>query len=161
MAKMLANNGLSAHATTIAKIEAGDRQVRIDEAAAIADLFDVSLDSLLGRKTALENDLVHAVRSLQEVAHKALWDIGHTMDSVRERVADVADFDFEGRDALESELSRAFGATEEAQDALYAVAGFELPPKAAVRLREELITNAAYEALGKLLKEVDEKGQEG
>jgi hypothetical protein len=38
------------HPTTVAKIEAGDRSVRINEAVGIADLFEVSLDSLLGRK---------------------------------------------------------------------------------------------------------------
>ena len=39
------------HATTIAKIEAGSRSVRINEAVGIADLFEVSLDTLLGRKS--------------------------------------------------------------------------------------------------------------
>jgi hypothetical protein len=38
------------HATTIAKIEAASRSVRINEAVALADLFGVSLDWLLGRE---------------------------------------------------------------------------------------------------------------
>lgn len=47
MAKVLSDNGTGMHATTIAKIEAGDRAVRIDEAVAIADALDIPLDDLL------------------------------------------------------------------------------------------------------------------
>jgi transcriptional regulator with XRE-family HTH domain len=51
MATLLSDSGVPMiHATTIAKIEAGDRPTRIDEATAIADLFDISLDALLGRE---------------------------------------------------------------------------------------------------------------
>ncbi len=50
MAKMLSDKGIHPmHPTTVAKIEAGDRSVRITEAVGIADLLDVSLDTLLGR----------------------------------------------------------------------------------------------------------------
>ena len=161
MAKMLTDNGIPAHATTIAKIEAANgRQVKIDEAAGIADLFGVSLDSLLGRKTALDNDLAHALRSLQEVAHKALWDINMSAHAVRERVVDVFEFEFESSEELERECGRVFEAIDAAQEALANVAGFELPP-GAVRLRDELIKRAAYEELGKLLQSADEKGHQG
>ena len=40
---------LSVHPTTIAKIEAGDREVKISELDAMADTFDLSVDALLGR----------------------------------------------------------------------------------------------------------------
>ena len=47
VAKMLSDKGIDGiYPTTIAKIEAGDRAVRIDELLAIADLFEVSLDGL-------------------------------------------------------------------------------------------------------------------
>ena len=36
------------HPTTIAKIEAGTRSVRINEAVGIAELFEISLDTLVG-----------------------------------------------------------------------------------------------------------------
>ena len=50
MAKILSDKGLRPmHPTTVAKIEAGDRSVRINEAVGMADLFEVSMDSLLGR----------------------------------------------------------------------------------------------------------------
>ena len=52
MAKMLSDNGIyPMHSTTIAKIEAGERSVRINEAVGIAELFGVSLDSFVGRKS--------------------------------------------------------------------------------------------------------------
>ena len=38
------------HHTTVAKIESGDREVKLDEAAAMADLFDLPLDSMMGRR---------------------------------------------------------------------------------------------------------------
>src|ERR1700731_4102268 len=45
LAKMLQNKGFEhIYASTVAKIEYGERSVRIDEATAIADLFDVPLD---------------------------------------------------------------------------------------------------------------------
>lgn len=47
MAKALSANGFPLHASAIAKIEAGDRAVRIDEAVAIADALDVELEDML------------------------------------------------------------------------------------------------------------------
>ena len=50
MADMLSDKGIAPmHSTTLAKIEAGTRSVRINEAVAIADLFGLSLDGLLGQ----------------------------------------------------------------------------------------------------------------
>ena len=37
------------HATTVAKIESGKRSVRVVEALGMAEVFDVSIDSLMGR----------------------------------------------------------------------------------------------------------------
>jgi len=61
MAALLSDSGVPMiHATTIAKIEAGDRPTRIDEAIGIADLFGISLDALLGRE-GLEDEASHAM----------------------------------------------------------------------------------------------------
>ena len=49
MAAMLTRRKTPMHATTLAKIEAGTRSVRINEAVALAELFDVTVDALLGR----------------------------------------------------------------------------------------------------------------
>jgi Helix-turn-helix len=74
MADMLSDRGIAPmHATTIAKIEAGTRSVRINEAVAIADLFDVSLDSLSGRQSATKRvDLTYGLVALRgTTAHSA------------------------------------------------------------------------------------------
>lgn len=64
-AKMLSANGIQPmHPTTIAKIEAGDRSVRINEAVGIADLFEVSLDALLGRQEPDDTTLGFALVTL-------------------------------------------------------------------------------------------------
>lgn len=80
MAKMLSDNGF--HATTIAKIEAGDRTVRIDEATAIADLLGLSLDALLGRK-GLEDDASHALSVLADEAIAASMEAMKIRDRLR------------------------------------------------------------------------------
>lgn len=56
LAKMLQAKGLSVHATTIAKIEYGERPAKLDEAAALADVFGVSLDALIGRRRSRSGD---------------------------------------------------------------------------------------------------------
>ena len=73
MADMLSDKGIAPmHATTIAKIEAGSRSVRINEAVGIADLFEVSLDSLLGRKPGTErSDLTYRLGALAASAHES------------------------------------------------------------------------------------------
>lgn len=57
--------------TTIAKIEAGDRPIRLDEAAALASLFGTTLDVALGLKEPesaggfVAHDLVRRTALLQ------------------------------------------------------------------------------------------------
>ena len=67
LAKLLAEKDIHMHWTTIAKIEKGERSVRIDEAAAIADIFDMSVDTLLGRKPSAQRDLDDALSALAAV----------------------------------------------------------------------------------------------
>jgi len=72
MATMQSDEGIhSMHPTTIAKIEAGDRSVRINEAVGIADLFEVSLDSLVGRQEHDDSTLMFALRVLAGYAGDA------------------------------------------------------------------------------------------
>ena len=65
LADKLADKGINMHWTTIAKIEkGGERSVRIDEAAAFADVFGVSVDHLLGRRARPGADRDFALRQL-------------------------------------------------------------------------------------------------
>ena len=73
MARMLVNRGIEPmHSTTIAKIEAGDRSVRLNEAVAISDLFEVDLDHLLGRDKPDDSTVEYALMCLNGYASDAL-----------------------------------------------------------------------------------------
>lgn len=65
---------LGIHASGIAKIEAGDRDVRITELAAFADLFGASTDAMLGRQSG-DNDVLWAASKLTTNAQKAVADV--------------------------------------------------------------------------------------
>jgi transcriptional regulator with XRE-family HTH domain len=98
MAKMLSDKEIPMHPTTIAKIEAGDREVRIDEAAGIADLFGVSLDALLGRK-GMEDDQSHALSVLAGEAEKVVPDLMQIRERVWRAYQDLAaQWDFQSFD---------------------------------------------------------------
>jgi transcriptional regulator with XRE-family HTH domain len=51
LAKLLSSKGLAVYSTTVAKIESGERAARIDEVVGIADLFNTSVDALLGHSS--------------------------------------------------------------------------------------------------------------
>jgi transcriptional regulator with XRE-family HTH domain len=93
LAKRLGERGVAVHASTIAKIETNARAVRLDEAAAIADLFGLSLDTLLGRK-AVEDDQDHAINVLAEEAQRLVSDLSQIRDRLDRAYRDLeAQFD--------------------------------------------------------------------
>ncbi|MGH6683963.1 MAG: helix-turn-helix transcriptional regulator [Pseudolabrys sp.] len=99
LAKMLKDKGIhSIYPTTIAKIESGERAVRIDEAAAIADLFDVSLDVLMGLR-GVDDDAAYALTVLADEAQQLTPAVVQIRDRLRrayrqlEAQFDFADFD--------------------------------------------------------------------
>lgn len=92
LAKLLRRKGLeSVYATTIAKIESGDRAVRINEAEALADLFELSIDALLGR-TAPKTDVRYAARALHDAVEQTAWQLEVIEAGVRDRLADLEAF---------------------------------------------------------------------
>jgi transcriptional regulator with XRE-family HTH domain len=133
VAKMLSDKDISMHWTTIAKIEKGDRSVRIDEAAGIADLFEVSVDSLLGRRVRQESDLAYTLRGLSDMARQSSQQIAGIANTLSERLVDLSLFEFEGREALKSEGDQAFYALRTALQALYRVSTFEAPSEVGQR----------------------------
>jgi transcriptional regulator with XRE-family HTH domain len=102
MAKILSDRGIHPmHPTTVAKIEAGDRSVRINEAVGIADLFEVSLDSLLGRKPGAQRDeLQYLLRVLRDTARQSSQQVWSTMETLREQLEELPK-DFEHSDMLQ------------------------------------------------------------
>jgi transcriptional regulator with XRE-family HTH domain len=105
MADMLSAKRIAPmHATTLAKIEAGSRSVRINEAVAIADLFEVSLDSLLGREPGPRRDLHYALGALLDAVYTSQTQLHRTAKSLHERLQDIPS-GFGGYDSL-SRLAR-------------------------------------------------------
>jgi hypothetical protein len=90
MAKLLCDKGVQVHPTTVAKIEAGERAAKIDEVAAIADIFGFSVDMLLGRSAAPKNDDMYALRALLDTAQQASWQASTIENTLRERLAEVS-----------------------------------------------------------------------
>lgn len=99
VAKMLADKGIhGVYSTTIAKIEAGDRAVRIDELTALADIFDMSLDGLIGRnRRHTAEDLTLTLQAYLETARAAASQLAAIETSLSNHSAQLAAFEFEGR----------------------------------------------------------------
>lgn len=99
---MLGDKGIKGiYPTTIAKIESGERAVRIDEAAALADLFEVSLDALLGRRhNSREDELAYSLRLLRDTARDSSQQVGAAMDAIREQLEELPG-EFKGADLLQ------------------------------------------------------------
>lgn len=125
MADLLSEKGITPmHATTIAKIEAGVRSVRINEAVGIADLLDVPLDALLGRQRHDHTTLTFALatlmgyvtdcqRQIREAQGNAA-DIAEQLDDLPDQFNDVPALHDLQRAArvLSAELKRAGTAAE-------------------------------------------------
>ena len=118
MAKLLSDKGVQPmHPTTIAKIEAGDRSVRINEAVAIADVFEVSLDALLGREPGPRRDLHYALGALLDAVYLSQTQLHRTAKSLHERLEDIPS-GFGGYDTLARLEREVSGQLDKAQKAL-------------------------------------------
>ncbi|MCV7441230.1 helix-turn-helix transcriptional regulator [Mycobacterium paraense] len=117
-AKMLSDRGIQPmHPSTVAKIEAGDRSVRINEAVGIADVFEVSVDSLLGRNTNNKRDLEYLLEALSDTVFLSRTGLERTAQSLRDRMEDIPP-DYERYDALAGLVRSVLGNLEAAGDGL-------------------------------------------
>ena len=90
LAQKLRDAGLQSHWATISKIENGERSVRIDEAAAIADLFDnMSIDALVGRTANREADAVYTLRKAAQLVTQCQWQNEASAQQIRECIDDL------------------------------------------------------------------------
>jgi transcriptional regulator with XRE-family HTH domain len=94
VAKRLTAMGIdSMRNTTIAKIEGGDREIKLDEAAALAELFGRSVDSLLGRRQGARQDLRYALGAMEDAAYTSRDELDRVSKSLRDRLNEIpADF---------------------------------------------------------------------
>ena len=107
LSKLLQGKGLEhIYPTTVAKIENGERAVRIDEATAIADLFEVSLDVLLGRNLSPEGDLMFTLQAFLDTARSASVQLSAIEASLGDRSDELAAFEFQERDTIIADCDR-------------------------------------------------------
>jgi len=123
MAKQLKKRGIHIYGSTVAKIEAGDRPVKLAELVAIADLFQVSVDTALCRGARQESDQIHALLVVADSAVKSSAAIVDVASTIRDRLAELADFtDLPDHDTLVAGYERAYGLLVGANNALTGVA---------------------------------------
>lgn len=87
LAKALTERGVSAHATTIAKIEAGDRSVKLDEAVAICSVLGGSLGELFPASDPLGLD--KRLSSLERAMYNLSAEVSDAAEGLRLASDDV------------------------------------------------------------------------
>jgi transcriptional regulator with XRE-family HTH domain len=92
LAQLLQDKGLSVHATTIAKIEYGERPAKLDEAAALADVFGVSLDALIGRRRGRSGDKSLPLHALAKRTAGTAVAVDALEAGVREHLDELQEF---------------------------------------------------------------------
>ena len=142
LAKRLTDKGIPVYASTIAKIESKEkpRAARLGEAAGIADLFGVSLDSLLGRKPRkADRDLGYALGALLDAVSTSQTELRRTFGSLRDRLDDIP-ADFAGYHALAGHGREVFAHVTTAHEVLS-------------KLEDQLITDMEGPVAERVLKE--------
>ncbi len=156
LARRLTAKGVTTHPSTIAKIEWESRKpraVRLAEALAIAELFEVSLDALLGRTAIPDRDAVYTMRSVYSTARQVSGQLTTAATAIGERVSDLALLDFEGCDALQSDLVSVTQLLVRASFQLRKIQDFELPADMAVKVAGVLVDHVAREMIERRAQE--------
>ena len=143
------------YASAVAKIESGQRAVRIEEAEAIAELFGVSVDSLLGRQVGVERDLAYSLRGVLASTRQCGRQMEAVRDTFTEALSELINLDFPQRELVEEDAVRAVRAMDDAKQALLRISEFRLPADAAVTMRIERILDAS---LNQILAELEVYG---
>lgn len=115
---------------TIAKIESGARAVQVDELRALADIFGITTDTLIGRRSD-NTDLAWAMGKLTSSAQKIAIEVHGLHDKLEREAQDVrmAMRETAGQTrALLDAVTEARSALLTAEDCLISLAGeFPLP----------------------------------
>jgi transcriptional regulator with XRE-family HTH domain len=107
LAEKLSASGIHAQWSSIAKLESGARGVRLDEAAAIADIFGTSLETLMGRRARPAGDLLYTVETLLNTKSQGRWPVQALLTAMADQATEVAAADSNGRWAELIEDARA------------------------------------------------------
>lgn len=123
---------MAMYSTTIAKLEAGDRGVTVDELFAFAEIFGTSVDALIGHRPG-GTDVMWAASKLSSNAHRFVGEVISLQERLSGDVGDLAyyaDRD-QHREAVQPLIdagNRSYAALFAASDALSRLAGeFPMP----------------------------------
>ncbi len=97
LADLLCERGVQVRADTIAKTERGERKATLDEVSAIADVFEVSVDTLLGHARAKQTkDREFLVSALTEAAIDLTLQARSLSETLKDALADLDGFELQG-----------------------------------------------------------------
>jgi transcriptional regulator with XRE-family HTH domain len=132
LAEMVEAKGIPMTWTQLARIEKGQRSLRAIEAAEFADIFNVSVDSLLGRRARPKADLMHALRSVLDAKEQARRSVSSAQRMLRDAASELVDADITRRYApLVADCERACTALGAAEKILASVGDSTNPEMAA------------------------------
>jgi transcriptional regulator with XRE-family HTH domain len=97
--KLKAKDIDNVHISTVSKIEAGDREIKLDEALAIAEIYGLSLDVLLGRKPQGQRNLRYLLDALTDAVFLSRTELQRTAKTLHDRLEDIPP-DYAGYDTL-------------------------------------------------------------
>ncbi|HTX96835.1 MAG TPA: helix-turn-helix transcriptional regulator [Mycobacterium sp.] len=121
-AKRLEQRGIRVYDSTLAKIEAGTRPIKLAELVAAANLFEVSIDTLLGRELEQRHNQAHVLMLVAGTAIKSSDHVHDAWVAIRDKVDDLSTLDdLPGRDILIAGLMRALSLLTDADSALAGV----------------------------------------
>ncbi len=137
LAEKLNEMGIAGNGSTIAKTESGDRGVKIDELSALADIFNVSVDTLLGRRTPLQDDLLHGIRNVIDTAKQGRAQINLVRGMFVDRLRDIDGVTFNGRQDMDANAVAAVEGLTAAYEALGRIADTHLPRARGIRMNSD------------------------
>jgi transcriptional regulator with XRE-family HTH domain len=133
LAERLADAGWPVNPTVLAKVESANegvqRSLKVDEALAVAEVFEMSLDSLLGRATDAESsdELELILRTAIDTARSLAGHLAQIRATFHDRFVEVEALDFTGREQLQAHVEAARSALDHASHALAVIAVFSVP----------------------------------
>ena len=98
----------SIYNTTVAKLESGEREIKLDEAVALARLYDAPLDALVGLHPKTERDLDYLMDALNDTVSICRTDLHRHAKALGDRMADIPS-EYQHRDALDGVVREVLG----------------------------------------------------
>lgn len=122
LAEFMSSNSEKVDVTTVSKIERGERAVRISEAAVLADLFDTTVDALLGRTARQGDEATYALTAALDSARRSRMELTGIQNELNKRFGELEGLDVKGLDDLTTVAEMISAALRFAADGLDRIA---------------------------------------